>query len=186
MNDVALANEFRFLASLRHPNIVSVLDFGFDDERHPYYGMDWLSQARTIFDVSRERDLAGRIELIVQVLHALVYLHRQGILHCDLKPSNILVTNEGAVKVLDFGISEYRGGLDHPGVILGSVAYMAPEVIEGGRPGEASDLYSLGTVMYEMLSGRHPFSCADRAALIAQVLSEIPDCAAIADGERRG
>ena len=79
VNDVALANEFRFLASLRHPNIVSVLDFGFDDERHPYYGMDWLSQARTIFDVSRERDVAGRIELIVQVLHALVYLHRQGI-----------------------------------------------------------------------------------------------------------
>ena len=187
VNDVALANEFRFLASLRHPNIVSVLDFGFDAERHPYYGMDWLSQARTIFDVSRERDIAGRIELIVQVLHALVYLHRQGILHCDLKPSNILVTTEGAVKVLDFGISEYRGGgLDHPGVILGSVAYMAPEVLEGGRPGEASDLYSLGTVMYEMLCGRHPFSCADRAALIARVLSEIPDYAAIADANFGG
>ena len=186
VNDVALANEFRFLASLRHPNIVSVLDFGFDDERRPYYGMDWLSQARTIFDVSRERDVAGRIELIVQVLHALVYLHRQGILHCDLKPSNILVTNEGAVKVLDFGISEYRGGLDHPGLILGSVAYMAPEVIEGGRPGEASDLYSLGTVMYKMLCGRHPFSCTDRAALIARVLSEIPDCAAIADARFGG
>ena len=181
-NDVALANEFRFLASLRHPNIVSVLDFGFDDERHPYYGMDWLPQARTIFDVSRERDLTGRIDLIVQVLHALVYLHRHGILHCDLKPSNILVTPEGAVKVLDFGISEYRGGggLDRPGVILGSVAYMAPEVLAGSRPGEASDLYSLGTVMYEVLSGRHPFSCADRDTLIARVLRDTPDYTAIA------
>ena len=123
-----------------------MLDFGFDDNRQPYYGMDWLPQARTIFEVSRERDFAGRIDLIVQVLRALVYLHRQGILHNDLKPSNILVTPEGVVKVLDFGVSEYRGrGLDHPGVILGSVAYMAPEVIEGNSPGEASDLYSLGT-----------------------------------------
>ena len=186
-NDVALATEFRFLASLRHPNIVSVLDFGFDDGRHPYYGMDWLSQARTIVDVSRERDLAGRIELIVQVLHALVYLHRQGIFHCDLKPSNILVTNEGAVKVLDFGISQYRGGgLDHPGVIFGSVAYMAPEVLQGGRPGEASDLYSLGTLMYEMISGRHPFSCSDGATLIARVLSETPDYTAIAAANLSG
>ncbi len=142
--------------------------------------MDWLPQARTIFEVSRERDFAGRIDLIVQVLHALVYLHRQGILHCDLKPSNILVTPEGVVKVLDFGVSEYRGrGLDHPGVILGSVAYMAPEVIEGNSPGEASDLYSLGTVMYEVLSGRHPFVCADREALIARVLADTPDYSAI-------
>jgi len=179
-HDLALANEFRFLASLRHPNIVSVLDFGFDDERHPYYSMDWLPKARTVLDLSREQLPAGRIDLIVQVLHALVYLHRQGIFHCDLKPGNILVTREGAVKVLDFGIAEYRGGLDHSGLVYGSVAYMAPEVLEGGRPNEASDLYSLGTVMYEVLAGRHPFVCANRDTLIGQVLRDPPDYEALA------
>ena len=178
-NDLALANEFRFLASLRHPNIVSVLDFGFDDERRPYYGMDWLPKARTILDVSREQLPAARIDLIVPVLHALVYLHRQGIFHCDLKPGNILVTQDGAVKVLDFGIAEYRGGLDHSGLIYGSVAYMAPEVLDGGRPNEASDLYSLGTVMYEVLAGRHPFAYTDRDTLIRKVLTDTPDFDAI-------
>jgi tetratricopeptide (TPR) repeat protein len=174
-NAVALANEFRLLASLRHPNVVSVLDFGFDDERHPYFTMDWLSPARTIFDVSRERDLAGQIDLIVQVLRALVYLHRQGILHCDLKPSNILVMRDGTVKVLDFGIAEYRAGPDHRGVISGSAAYMAPEVIEGSRPSEASDLFSLGTVMYEVFSGRRRFESADRHTLIGRPLTDSPD-----------
>jgi serine/threonine protein kinase/tetratricopeptide (TPR) repeat protein len=174
-NDLALANEFRFLASLRHPNIVSVLDFGFDEETHPYYGMDWLPNARTIFDVSRERNAGQRIGLIVQVLHALVYLHRQGIFHCDLKPGNILVTPEDSVKVLDFGIAEYRGGLDRAGLISGSVAYMAPEVLEGARPGEASDLYSLGTVMYEVFAGQHPFVGGDRDTMIRRVLVETPD-----------
>ena len=174
-NDLALANEFRFLASLRHPNIVSVLDFGFDEETHPYYGMDWLPNARTIFDVSRERPPSARIDLIVPVLHALVYLHRQGIFHCDLKPGNILVTQENSVKVLDFGIAEYRGGLDHSGLIYGSAAYLAPEVLEGARPGEASDLYSLGTVMYEVFAGRHPYLAADRDAMIIRVVRDTPD-----------
>lgn len=178
--DVALANEFRFLASLRHPNIVSVLDFGFDDERRPYYGMDWLPEARTIVRASRERDATGRVDLIVQVLRALVYLHRQKILHCDLKPSNILVTQEGTIKVLDFGISENRGGGDRSGEIVGSLAYMAPEVLEGRRPDEASDLYSLGTVMYEVLAERHPFPSVDHHTLIGQVLGDAPDCSAMA------
>lgn len=178
-HDVRLANEFRFLASLRHPNVVSVLDFGFDEERHPYFTMDWLAEARTIFDVARERDPAGRIDLIVQVLYALVYLHRQGILHCDLKPSNILVTRDGSVKVLDFGISEDRDDNDHAGTILGSVAYMAPEVIEGRRPSEASDLFSLGAVMYEVFSGRRRFDRADRKILLERALGETPDYGAI-------
>ena len=179
-NAMALANEFRFLASLRHPNIVSVLDFGFDENRFPYFTMDWLAHARPISEVSQTLDAAGRVELIVQVPRAMVYLHRQGIIHCDLKPSNILVTRDGTVKLLDFGISEDRGGPEHPGLISGSVAYMAPEVLNGQQPTEASDLYALGTVMYEVFSGRHPFERGDRDKLIRQVLYDAPDFGAVA------
>lgn len=178
---LALAHEFRFLASLRHPNIISVLDFGFDAANRPYFTMDWLPNARDIFEASRGLDAHGKADLFVQVLRALVYLHRRGIVHRDLKPSNILVADDGQVKVLDFGISVYSG-LQHQEVhMAGTAAYMAPELLGEAAATPASDLYSVGTMMYEILAGRHPFDTSTIVRLLTQVATSQPDLSALPD-----
>jgi len=151
----ALAEEFRLLASLRHPHIISVLDYGFDDDREPYFTMDLQENARTIIEAGAEQPLAVQVDLLVQTLRALVYLHRCGIIHRDLKPENILVVH-GQVKVLDFGLSFSRADGGDVGW-AGTPAYMAPEVLQGARPDECADLYAVGMIGYELFAGRYPF-----------------------------
>lgn len=150
---LALAQEFRLLASLRHPNIVSVLDYGFDAARRPFFCMDLQENAQTIVDAGRQRPLLVRADLLVQLLRALVYLHRHGIIHCDIKPANVVVVDT-QVKVLDFGLSVYGGLLEPEAAPLaGTPLYMAPELLRGARPSEASDLYSAGVLAYELFAG---------------------------------
>jgi serine/threonine protein kinase/tetratricopeptide (TPR) repeat protein len=177
---LALAHEFRFLASLRHPNIISVLDFGFDDLNRPYFTMDWLPNARDILVASESRDADAKADLLIQLLRALVYLHRRGIVHRDLKPSNLLVGTDGVLRVLDFGISVQadlqRGD---PG-FAGTAAYMAPEMVSEALPSSSSDLYAVGTIAYEMFAGRHPFDTRALGKLFAEILSEKPDLAPLA------
>ena len=156
---MALAHEFRILASLRHPNIVHVLDYGFDSNHAPFYTMQLLQGALPITTYAQTVDLATKIQLIADMLRALIYLHRHGIIHRDLKPSNVLVTPSGDVKVVDFGLAL------HPDRILdasapnmgGTLAYMAPEQLVGGLASVASDLHAVGVIMTEILSDTHPF-----------------------------
>ena len=180
---LALAHEFRFLASLRHPNIISVLDFGFDEHNRPYFTMDWVPNARDIFAASRGLDAHGKADLFVQLLRALVYLHRRGIVHRDLKPSNILVDETQQLKVLDFGISIHsetqRGDIG----AAGTAAYMAPEMLGSAAPSAASDLYAVGTMMYEVYAGRHPFDTSSVVRLLSQVTLNSPDLSALPTGD---
>ncbi len=110
---LVLAMEFRTLAGLRHPNIVSVLDYGFDERGFPYYTMELFEGAQALTDYAYRRDTAEKVRLVVEMLEALVYLHRRGIVHRDLKPDNVLVTHDGVVKVMDFGLALQ---LDSPGL----------------------------------------------------------------------
>lgn len=170
---LSLAQEFKLLASLRHPNIISVLDYGFDANRQPYFTMELLAQPQTVLEAGRNQPLARQIDLLIQTLQALAYLHRRGILHRDLKPENVLVS-QGRVRVLDFGLSIARDQArctDASGTLL----YMAPEVMEGAAASEAADLYAVGVLAYELLVGRHPFQSADVDELIIRVLDEEPD-----------
>lgn len=169
---LALANEFKTLASLRHPNIISVLDYGFDDERQPYFTMDLLENAQTILDAGRDQPFTTQLDLLMQTVQALAYLHRRGILHRDLKPGNVLVVN-GKVKVLDFGLSLARGGAETS--MSGTLAYMAPELLYGSPASESSDLYSLGVIAYELFAGRHPFHIETPSRLISDILGTSPD-----------
>src|SRR5689334_22527958 len=116
---LALTQEFRLLASLRHPNIISVLDYGFNEERQPFYTMEILEGGQNLVEFGRDKPFAERVALIIQVLQALVYLHRYGVIHRDLKPDNVLVTAERSIsgdrgmsgsqcKVLDFGLAVAR------------------------------------------------------------------------------
>src|SRR5690242_10653310 len=105
---LALAHEFRTLAGLRHPHIISVFDYGFDAERQPFFTMELLDGAQTILGVGRQQSVDLRVGLLVQAFEALAYLHRRGVLHHDLKPENVLVSN-GHARLLDFGLSVLAG-----------------------------------------------------------------------------
>jgi eukaryotic-like serine/threonine-protein kinase len=165
-----LAREFSLLASLRHPNIISVLDYGFDDQGMPFFTMDLEENASNIIDAGRDCALSVQIDLIVQMLRALAYLHRHGILHRDLKPDNVAVVG-AQVKLLDFGLSTYLEAIEPPGTYCaGTLAYMAPEMLRGQEITVATDLYGIGMVAYELLAGAYPFDFHDRIALGAHIL----------------
>jgi len=141
----ALAAEFSTLASLRHPNIVSVLDYGFDSEQRPYFTMALLDAPRTFTRHAITLPIPERMVLVVEILRALAYLHRRGIVHRDLKPGNVLVDGDGRVRVLDFGLSASRGSDRR---IAGTVGFIAPEVLRGEGASEASDLFAVGVMAY--------------------------------------
>ncbi len=167
---LALAHEFEMLASLRHPNIISVLDYGFDQERRPFFTMDYLPEARDILDAGAGLNELDKVNLIQQMLQALAYLHRRGILHRDLKPANVLVTLN-TVRILDFGLATTQQSTMQA---AGSIPYIAPEVWEDQPHTEAADLYAVGIMAFELFAGRHPFDINSHR-FIDQVLDEPPD-----------
>lgn len=170
---LALTHEFQTLASLHHPHIISVMDYGFDAERLPYFTMSLLEDARTIMEAGREMTLAGKVRLLIEMLQALAYLHRHGIFHRDLKPGNVLVDTEGQVKVLDFGLAVEEQQRD--GLVAGTLAYIAPEILMQKGATKASDLYSAGAMAYELLAGHYPFSNENVTEMINQILTARPD-----------
>ena len=174
---VALANEFRTLARLRHPNVIEVLDYGFDDQFQPYFTMTLLDHTRAaLLDVAQNTDMKHKAQLVIQILLALDYLHRHNILHRDVKPSNIMVQNRDQVKVLDFGLAT---PIDEASGIKGTLLYMAPELLEGGSASHLADLYSVGMVAYQIFTGELPYPYENTSALIQAILLEEPSFDAI-------
>lgn len=170
---LALAHEFKTMASLRHPNVISVLDYGFDDENHPYYTMELLPDAKPLTLIAHELDLPQQINYLVQLLHALAYLHRRGVFHRDLKPDNVLV-QDNIVRILDFGLALVRNQTDPAQNASGTLAYMAPETLRGLPPTPATDLYAVGVMGYEIFMGKHPFNVSDINDLIQDVMGKMP------------
>jgi len=169
----SFANEFSILATLRHPHIISVLDYGFEEDNAPYFTMDFVEEAQTLRDAVRGKSREERLDLIIQMLQALVYLHRRGIIHRDLKPANVLVTPAGQVKVLDFGLSLNRIPKDEVNNTIGTLAYAAPEILERKSASVQSDLYAAGVIAYELLLDRHPFYAYDDRPMLTELLMRI-------------
>lgn len=170
---LALAHEFKILAGLRHPNIISVLDYGFETPQQPYVVMDYLEGATDFLAYVGSLSEHGRLLPIIQLLQALTYLHRRGVVHRDLKPSNVVVMPDGVVKVLDFGLA---GESDSPDAGGGTLLYMAPEVLMGGPTSPASDLYAVGVLLYETLTGQHPFRIqGSTGEFVERVLQHLPN-----------
>ena len=177
---LALAHEFEALAALRHPNIITVKDYGFGDEgRTPYFTMDFLDAARPIVAAGRDQPLDVQVGLFTQILEALEYVHRHGVVHRDLKPGNVLVVN-GQVKVLDFGLAAAEGQASDT---AGTLFYLAPETLAGQPATRATDLYGVGVIIYEVLAGRVPFRATSGDELYEQIRTAEPDWTRIAAPE---
>ena len=176
---MALAREFGTLASLRHPHIISVLDYGFIAQGQPFFAMELLEDARTLSAAAGGLPPVQQALLLSQLLRALSYLHRHGILHRDLKPANVLVldgSDEPQLKLLDFGLARPRSHLHvSSGEIAGTISYMAPEMMRGKGATEASDLFAVGVIAYELFARKHPFDRGDDLQLIRSTLEEEPE-----------
>jgi tetratricopeptide (TPR) repeat protein len=173
-------DERQILATLEHPNIVRLLDGGSTDDDSPYIVMERVRGVSiTAYASSHELPVAARVKLFADVCAAVHYAHERGVVHRDLKPSNILVDDAGAAKLLDFSIARpitgeiEREAHTRPGALLFTPEYASPEQARGEATGIASDIYSLGAVLYELLVGRPPH-VGTPAELLRQVGRESP------------
>jgi len=169
--------EAQSAAKLSHPNIVNVYDFGHEGDE--YYIVMELVDGETLGELISSAQTIPQpvaIEYAIQIATGLAYAHRQGLLHRDIKPANILVTKDDVVKISDFGIaravSENAMGVTQPGMVMGSVYYLSPQQAQGLDIDETSDLYSVGVVIFQMLTGRLPFTGDSPVAVALKHVSE--------------
>ena len=170
--------EARAAANLSHPNIVTVHDFGFDHGQL-FIVMEHIpgKDLKTIIRQRGRYSVEEAIPLIVQACAGIGYAHRAGLVHCDIKPHNMIVTPDGRLKVTDFGIARALSTImpdERADVVWGSPQYFSPEQAVGEAPSPASDVYSLGVVLYETLTGALPFTAPSSAELARLHLEENP------------
>ena len=169
--------EARAAANLDHPNVVTVYDVGQDGDRH-YIVMEYVDgrDLKTLIRQKGRLSVDETLDITAQVCAGVGHAHKAGIIHCDVKPQNVLVTNDGRVKVTDFGIARALSGLGitESDTVWGSPLYFSPEQAAGEPPSPASDVYSIGVMMYEMLSGLPPFRAEKPAALALMHMRQEP------------
>ncbi len=184
--------EARLQAKLAHPNLLRLYDAGFSG-RTPYLAME-LVKGGTLRQWSRlvkVPPLTESLAVAAGIAAGLAHAHGAGIVHRDLKPENVLLPDEGGVKVADFGLAKALTGAQTlataPGTILGTPGYLAPELLTGANPGPAADVYALGVLIFELVSGRRPFAGADLGAIFKRQLAEAaPKLGALAPGVPAG
>jgi serine/threonine-protein kinase len=169
--------EAQVAANLRHPNVVTMHDIA-AKESSSFMVME-LVEGRTLQALLRERgrlSLEQTLPLLSQAAAALDFAHSNGVIHRDVKPANLMIEPSGQVKVMDFGIAKAAasGNITRTGAILGTPNYMAPEQARGGAVDGRADLFSLGCVLYECLTGRKPFVGDSVTAILLKVLTEPP------------
>src|SRR5512141_1231066 len=177
--------EARAASALNHPNIITIYAIGEADGCH-FIAME-LVKGKTLRQLAREGVTAKVVGQVgSQAARALAVAHEAGIVHRDIKPENIMVRDDGYVKVLDFGIAQLSGNeeddhgpgdsrLTRPGMVVGTMRYMSPEQATAEAVTPASDMFSLGLVLYELAAGRHPFDASsDMAVLSSIILRDAP------------
>ena len=172
--------EARTAAALKHPSIASVYEL-FEHHQMPAMVMEWVP-GRTLSQILKEEgplEWRNLFSLLRQACSALAYAHKEGVVHRDLKPSNLMVTDEEQLKITDFGLAKYRGNdkataqdLTQSGVIVGTVNYMSPEQARGDAVDYRSDLFSMGIVLFECLTGKLPFQRRGLAATLRAITQE--------------
>jgi tRNA A-37 threonylcarbamoyl transferase component Bud32 len=169
-------DEARAAAQLNHPNIITVYDFG-DERGMAYMAMELLegSDLRQLLSAGKPMALDEKLAMMEQILDGLAFAHTKGVLHRDLKPGNIHVLPSGQIKIMDFGLARRVQDAAASGVVMGTPYYMAPEQAHGDRANARSDIFSLGAMFYELLSGRRPFTGATVPAVLFAVVHRDPE-----------
>jgi eukaryotic-like serine/threonine-protein kinase len=166
-------------ARLVHPNIVQVFDFGFDESQHQHFIVMEHVAGNSCAELLRDRghlDVEQAVDIICQSCRGLDYAHRNGVIHRDVKPGNLLVSDSDVVKLADFGIARAtdQSSITQVGSVLGTAAYLSPEQARGEEAGPRADLYSLGVVAYQLLSGRLPYEATSLSELALMQQRELP------------
>lgn len=171
--------EVEVMASLQHPNIAQLFDVGYH-EGNPYFAMEYIEGGSLSLSLSgRHQSSRQSADLVATISEAVQAAHEKGIIHCDLKTSNVLLTVDGVPKIIDFGLArslQQDSTLTLSGVSLGTPSYMAPEQIQGKRTelGATADVYALGAILYQMLTGRPPFRAESNLETAQQVMTQDP------------
>ena len=169
--------EVRAAGRLSHPGVVTIFDAGQDPEtEEPYLVMEYVTGEPLSKVLGRNRKLSLRLALqyAQEVAEALDYAHNQGVVHRDIKPANILITEDGHAKIADFGVAWLRQEITQVGEVVGSPAYMAPEQMSGKQGDARSDLFSLGVVLYSMITGFRPFQGNSAKTVVFKVMNIEP------------
>ncbi|WP_051411577.1 Stk1 family PASTA domain-containing Ser/Thr kinase [Ruminococcus flavefaciens] len=171
-------NESKAIAVLSHPNIVKIYDVGFS-EKIQYIVMEYIDGITLKEYIEEERVLSWKdtVHFVIQILRALQHAHDKGIVHRDIKPQNIMMFTDGTIKVMDFGIAKFarEEGKTATDQAIGSVHYISPEQASGNVTDAKSDIYSVGAMMYEMLTGRKPFDSDNPVAIAVMHMHDIPE-----------
>jgi serine/threonine-protein kinase len=169
--------EARAAGQLSHRNIITIHDLG-EHDGQPYLAMEFLTGEDLQRRLSRPEpmSLARKLEIAADICEGLSYAHRRGLIHRDIKPANIFITDEGVVKLLDFGLARMvTSELTASNMMLGTLNYMAPEQVRGERTDHRADIFSFGVVLYEILSGRKAFQGDSFATTLYKILQDVPE-----------
>ena len=171
-------NESKAIAVPSHPNIVKIYDVGFS-EKIQYIVMEYIDGITLKEYIEEEKVLTWKdtVHFVIQILRALQHAHDKGIVHRDIKPQNIMMFTDGTIKVMDFGIAKFarEEGKTATDQAIGSVHYISPEQASGNVTDAKSDIYSVGAMMYEMLTGRKPFDSDNPVAIAVMHMHDIPE-----------
>jgi serine/threonine-protein kinase len=168
--------EAQAAGSLQHPNVITIYDFG-EVDGHPYIAMEYVEGAdlEAVLQRRTPMSMAQKIDVLVDVLGGLSYAHRRGIVHRDIKPANIRIDAEGRARIMDFGIAHLSSSkMTRTGLMVGTPAYMAPEQVTGGGVVPATDIFSVGAVMYELFTGVKPFEGESLQSVFYKIVSAAP------------
>lgn len=168
--------EAQAAAALNHPNIITVYEIG-DHDGYPYIAMEFV-HGKSLYDLLHDRELnfERAIEIFLQVCEAMSVAHRNNIVHRDIKPANVMLDQYGKAKILDFGLAKLQGAtqLTREGTTMGTPHYMSPEQIRGQNVDYRSDIFSLGVLLYELLTGKLPFKGENPTAICYAIVHEKP------------
>ena len=168
--------EARAAGSLQHPNIVTIYDFGEVGDQL-FIAMQYIEGADLTDIISQQQQLPlhAKLDIIIDILNGLAYAHRRGVIHRDIKPANIRISSEGRAHIMDFGIARLsESSMTRSGVLIGTPDYMSPEQVQGAELTPASDIFAVGTVLYELLTNTKPFKAETLHSVMYRIVSENP------------
>ena len=178
--------EAKAVARLQHANIVTIYDLGYDDSGYPFIAMELLKGTDLEPRIRKNLPSFGqRLEIVAQVCRGLAHAHGNGIVHRDIKPANVFVLEGGGVKIMDFGVARWmQSSQTQTGAVLGTADYMSPEQIRGQKVDGRSDIFSIGVILYRLLTKKKPFAGENIQATFYKILTNDPPLLILPDGQQ--